>query len=301
MARPAWHTPVDAATRAWIERAAGPGWRVARTGRMQGGIAAGGRRRQPGRAGRLDPTPRAQALAAARLGGHRRPVHRGPRGRRPAAAGRHRRPGARRDRGRRGRRRDRRAGDPDDPRRRPPPDGGRGPAPGPDRRDGRRARRDPRDRRRHPRRRRRLRVLLAPRSRRDPRRGTPARAVADGDRARGGRAGGRLAACSCIATTTPGTPSGNEAGWSGSSTGRTRRGASRRWTSRTGARTSAPATGSRRPTASSRRTRRRAACATDQAWWDVRILLDFIGDEDWSPPHSLATAEAYLEALLARL
>ena len=41
--------------------------------------------------------------------------------------------------------------------------------------------------------------------------------------------------------------------------------------------------------------------ATDQPWWDLRILLDFIGDEDWSPPHSLATAEAYLEALLARL
>ena len=40
--------------------------------------------------------------------------------------------------------------------------------------------------------------------------------------------------------------------------------------------------------------------ATDQTWWDVRILLDFIGDEDWSPPHSLATAEAYLEALLQR-
>ncbi len=41
--------------------------------------------------------------------------------------------------------------------------------------------------------------------------------------------------------------------------------------------------------------------ATDQPWWDLRILLDFIGDEAWSPPHSLATAEAYLEALLARL
>ena len=38
----------------------------------------------------------------------------------------------------------------------------------------------------------------------------------------------------------------------------------------------------------------------DQAWWDVRILLDFIGDEDWSGPHSIATAEAYLEALLER-
>ena len=38
----------------------------------------------------------------------------------------------------------------------------------------------------------------------------------------------------------------------------------------------------------------------DQAWWDVRILLDFIGDEDWSGPHSIATAEAYLEALLQR-
>jgi aminoglycoside phosphotransferase (APT) family kinase protein len=40
--------------------------------------------------------------------------------------------------------------------------------------------------------------------------------------------------------------------------------------------------------------------ARDQTWWDIRILLDFIGDEDWSPPHSLATAEAYLQALLAR-
>ena len=108
----------------------------------------GGRRRQPGWAGRRDPAPRAQALAAARLGGHRRPVHRGPRGRRPAAAGRHRCPGARRDRGRRGRRRDRRAGDPDDPHRRPPPDEGRRATPGSDRQDGRGAGRDPRDRRR---------------------------------------------------------------------------------------------------------------------------------------------------------
>lgn len=41
--------------------------------------------------------------------------------------------------------------------------------------------------------------------------------------------------------------------------------------------------------------------ATDQTWWDIRILLDFIGDEDWSPPHALATAETYLRALLARL
>jgi aminoglycoside phosphotransferase (APT) family kinase protein len=41
--------------------------------------------------------------------------------------------------------------------------------------------------------------------------------------------------------------------------------------------------------------------ATDQPWWDVRILLDFLADEAWSPPHSLVTAEAYLEALLARL
>ncbi len=40
--------------------------------------------------------------------------------------------------------------------------------------------------------------------------------------------------------------------------------------------------------------------ASDQTWWDLRILLDFIGDEDWSPPHSLVTAEAYLESLLAR-
>ncbi len=40
--------------------------------------------------------------------------------------------------------------------------------------------------------------------------------------------------------------------------------------------------------------------ATDQPWWDLRILLDFIRDEAWSPPHSLATAEVYLEALLAR-
>ena len=40
--------------------------------------------------------------------------------------------------------------------------------------------------------------------------------------------------------------------------------------------------------------------AIDQTWWDVRILLDFIGDEDWSPPHSLEVAEAYLEALLQR-
>ena len=41
--------------------------------------------------------------------------------------------------------------------------------------------------------------------------------------------------------------------------------------------------------------------APDQAWWDVRILLDFIGDEDWSGPHSIVTAEAYLEVLLGRL
>ena len=32
--------------------------------------------------------------------------------------------------------------------------------------------------------------------------------------------------------------------------------------------------------------------AIDQTWRDVRILLDFIGDEDWSPPHSLEVAEA---------
>lgn len=41
--------------------------------------------------------------------------------------------------------------------------------------------------------------------------------------------------------------------------------------------------------------------AEDQAWWDVRILLDFLGDEDWSGPHALPVAEAYLEALLRRL
>ena len=40
--------------------------------------------------------------------------------------------------------------------------------------------------------------------------------------------------------------------------------------------------------------------ATDQAWWDIRILVDFIGGEDWSPPHSLSVAETYLEALLRR-
>ena len=40
MVRQSWHTPVDGATRRWIERAAGPGWRVMRAGHMDGGTAA---------------------------------------------------------------------------------------------------------------------------------------------------------------------------------------------------------------------------------------------------------------------
>ena len=41
--------------------------------------------------------------------------------------------------------------------------------------------------------------------------------------------------------------------------------------------------------------------APEQAWWDVRVLLDFSADEQWTPPHSLVTAETYLRAVLARL
>ena len=40
--------------------------------------------------------------------------------------------------------------------------------------------------------------------------------------------------------------------------------------------------------------------ASDQPWWDVRILLDFLEDEDWTGPHSVEVAEAYLESLLGR-
>jgi hypothetical protein len=38
----------------------------------------------------------------------------------------------------------------------------------------------------------------------------------------------------------------------------------------------------------------------DQAWWDVRILLDFVDDPDALDPASLARIEAYLAALLRR-
>ena len=40
MGRPAWHAPVDAVARAWIERSVGTGWRVIRVGRLPGGIAS---------------------------------------------------------------------------------------------------------------------------------------------------------------------------------------------------------------------------------------------------------------------
>jgi hypothetical protein len=38
-----------------------------------------------------------------------------------------------------------------------------------------------------------------------------------------------------------------------------------------------------------------------QAWWDVRILLDFVDEPDALAGAELARFEAYLEALLARL
>ena len=118
--------------------------------------------------------------------------------------------------------------------------------------------------------------------------------VADG-------AGGRSAACSCIATTTPWNTlwrRGRLVGvvdWTNASWGEPAMDLAH-WRANLGT--------SYGLEAADRVVEAYAAAggvATDQAWWDVRILLDFIGDEDWSPPHSLATAEAYLEALLARL
>jgi aminoglycoside phosphotransferase (APT) family kinase protein len=39
MTRPAWHSPPDARARAWVEAAVGGGWRVTRVRRLTGGIA----------------------------------------------------------------------------------------------------------------------------------------------------------------------------------------------------------------------------------------------------------------------
>ena len=42
------------------------------------------------------------------------------------------------------------------------------------------------------------------------------------------------------------------------------------------------------------------AIPADQAWWDVRMLLDFVDEPDTLHGEALARFEAYLEALLAR-